>query len=360
MSTLLDTSPFPWDRPLASPLHHALAQLHPTAKAAGLLAAQAGLDITQVNLDQPPFYVWSDLLDLAGRQGLTRPLVQTVYDRLAPTNPRRGFLADLLADQSAPADSDARPAAAPTPEFLDWDDNISDPEALLYRDDLTIPIGRVPALIAILRRLEAAARGVCKMTAQLPGITKYGTAFRVGQDWLLTNWHVLHDQVTGQAAKEVSVEFGYDDDGQGGLVAAVPVRCDPASIVTDRSDDWAVIRAAEKLRAEWPVLALSVPASPVVGGGAYIVQHPAGARKRVGFVRNQVSDFDDRVVHYLTDTQEGSSGAPVFNDGGQLIAVHHAAGRPQEVLGKPPVKKNEGIRIQRVLAGINARGIALP
>ena len=247
MSALLDTAPFPWAEPLASMLHQTLGQLHPTAKAAGLLAAQAGLDVTLVNLDQPPFYVWSDLLTLAAQQGRTRDLVEKVHDRLLSTSPRRGFLAELLADRFPPIDADSEPGPAPPPRFSD---DVPDSEALLYRDDLTFPIGRVPALIATLQQLAAAALGVCKLTVQIGVVVKYGTGFRVGPAWLLTNWHVLHDRSTGRPAQAVSAEFGYDDDGRGGLQAAVPILCNPATIVTDREDDWAVIQAAEPLRAE--------------------------------------------------------------------------------------------------------------
>src|SRR5947209_6291905 len=115
MSTFLDTAPFPWANPLASTLHQTLAQLHPTAKAAGLLAALVGLDITLLSLDQPPFYVWSDLLTLTAQNGLTRDLVQLVHNRLLPTSPRRGFLAELLADRSPPIDAESEPGAGPAP-----------------------------------------------------------------------------------------------------------------------------------------------------------------------------------------------------------------------------------------------------
>ncbi|MEU4445450.1 hypothetical protein AB0K14_26485 [Actinosynnema sp. NPDC050801] len=68
--------------------------------------------------------------------------------------------------------------------------------------------------------------------------------------------------------------------------------------------------------------------------------------------------FDDRKVHYLTDTQVGSSGAPVFNATGDLIAVHHAGGRPQEVAGKPLMRKNEGIRASRIASALAAHRVA--
>ncbi len=99
--------------------------------------------------------------------------------------------------------------------------------------------------------------------------------------------------------------------------------------------------------------------APAVGDLTYILQHPGGHQKRLGFVRNTISDIKDGVVRYLTDTEPGSSGAPVFDTAGRLIALHHAGGRPVEVAGKPPVAKNEGIRISRVPARMKANG-ALP
>src|SRR4030095_4414197 len=110
--------------------------------------------------------------------------------------------------------------------------------------------------------------------------------------------------------------------------------CDVNTIVTNKDDDWGVIRAKKPLLDTWPVVKLSEAIAPTKSAAAYIIQHPAGERKRLGFVRNQVSSFDDRVVHYLTDTKEGSSGSPVFDAQGRLIALHHAGARPQEVLGR--------------------------
>jgi hypothetical protein len=108
---------------------------------------------------------------------------------------------------------------------------------------------------------------------------------------------------------------------------------------------------------EWPILALDAAPPPQIGDLAYILPHPGAQQKRLGFVRNMISDIDDRVVQYLTDTEPGSSGAPVFDTAGRLIALHHAGGRPVEVAGKPPVSKNEGIRISRVLSWLTANGV---
>jgi hypothetical protein len=158
----------------------------------------------------------------------------------------------------------------------------------------------------------------------------------------------------------VTAEFRYEDDGSGGVLGTTVIPCDVASIVTNKDDDWAVIRANQPLDAAWPMVKLSEAVAPALNKPAYIIQHPAGDRKRLGFVRNQVCFFNDRVVNYLTDTQEGSSGAPVFDAQGQLIALHRAGGRPQEIVGKPPLKKNEGVRISRIVDGLKSQNVIAP
>ena len=310
-------------------------------------------------MPKPPFFVWKDILDLAGRSGLTRVLVQRSTTGSTPTTHGRPFLAGLLADRPAPADDEPRGADG-EPKFIRDTDDVSEPEALLYYDDLTIQTGRLPGLIRTLERLAPLAPAVCRMVVDIHGASQLGTGFRIGTDLLLTNWHVLHNTLTDVRATAVTAEFGYEYDGQGQALAPIVVPCDVASIKTDKADDWAVIRAKEPLKEAWPVLKLTEAVAPETGAAAYIIQHPGGDRKRIGFVRNTVTSFDDLVVHYLTDTQEGSSGAPVFDAQGRLIALHHAGGRPQQVVGKPPVKKNEGIRISCIVAGLRDQGVEVP
>ncbi|MEU7532080.1 serine protease [Saccharothrix sp. NPDC042600] len=324
------------------------------SQAVRLVARQAGLDLTEIDSEQAPTFLWMDVLTEAAAQGRTRALVTAASDALAETSPAKPFLLDLLADRptrlsSEPVSATGRPV---------FDDRVTEPEALLYQDDLTIQIGRVPGLIATLERLVALAPAVCLLNVWVGGKEQYGTGFRVGDDLLLTNWHVLHDSDTGAAATTVTAEFGFEDDGRGGVRAATQVSCDAADVVSDKADDWAVIRTVTPLDGRWPVITPSRSVAPTRDGEAFVVQHPRGQRKRLGFVRNQVTYFDDRTVHYLTDTRVGSSGAPVFDAAGDLIAVHHAGGRPQEVAGKPPMRKNEGIRASRIASALAAHGIA--
>lgn len=358
MASILDVTKYPIHLSEAQQLHTILTQLNPTSAMAILAADKAQVDTMFINRDQPPALIWYDILQTSASHGLTRTLVQQTAERLNPTNPSLPFLQQLLADQPAPTADEPRGADG-APNFLTDSDEITEPEALLYHDDLMIQMGEVPALITTLQTLVTLSPTVCKLSVSFDGAQKRGTAFRIGPDMLLTNWHVLH-RTDDTKAKAVTAEFGFEDNGAGGVLAATPIACDVGSIVTSKEDDWAVVKASDPLLDSWPIVKLSEGVVPVKGSAAYIIQHPAGERKRLGFVRNMVSEFNNRTVHYLTDTQEGSSGAPVFDAKGKLIALHHSGGRPQEVVGKPPVKKNEGIRISKILEGATKLNLEVP
>ena len=354
---ILDAAPFPWTSPQAQELHITLCQLYPTAKGALFIADKIGQPSYQLNGDQSPFFVWKDLLDMAANARLLRALVRQVRDQ-NPNNIVRKRLDDLLADRPLIV-SEPR-AADGTPVFIAADDSIGENEALLFHDDLTLSTGRIPWLIAILGKLQALGAAVCRLRCKFGDSPAGGTGFRIAPDLLLTNWHVLVDSNTSKQATQVTAEFGYEEDAEGEEQHGVSVLCDVGSIVTDRADDWGVVRVALPLPATIPILALSESANAVEDTPAFVIQHPQGLPRRVGFVRNTITMCNDRVFHYLTDTQPGSSGAPVFDRDGRLIGLHHVGGRPQDVAGKLPLKKNEGIRIQRVIVGLAAAGIQIP
>lgn len=359
MASILGEFPYPWHKPVARELHAILYQLYASGSQIRTIVQRAGMDPGTIYFEQRADVVWIEALEEAARSSQTRALVEQARDSVSPNNPKRKFLENLLAEKPVLTEGEPR-AADGTPNFLSDTDDVTENEALLYHDDLTIPIGKVPGLITTLQKLTSLAPSVCRLVVDINGTGQHGTGFRVGPDLLLTNWHVLHKESDGTRATAVTAEFGYEDDGKGGALAPSVVPCDTSSIVTNRADDWAIIRATKPLEDAWPAVKLSEAVPPSQGSSAYIIQHPGGDRKRVGFVRNQVSAFDERVVHYLTDTQEGSSGSPVFDGQGRLIALHHAGGRPQQVAGKAPVKKNEGIRISRIVAGLTAENVEVP
>jgi S1-C subfamily serine protease len=344
---LLTESEYPWTQPEGRELYRFLVTLYPSPRRALPVAERAGVKLWDIQLEQPASSLWADILNYcAPRDGLLTALVeQAVAD--TPSD----FLRALLADETPPVAAEPLSGRG-APQFVHNDDTITEPEALLFHDDLSLPIGRLPTLIATLGKLVELAPSVCKLTVRAGGTEQYGTGFRVGADTLMTNWHVVHSKADRSPATMIAAEFGFEDDAAGRPVAATVISCDAAIVASSQQDDWAVIRTLDPLQADWPAIELANDAEPDRDDSAFIIQHPMGMRKRVGFVRNQISYVDDRVVHYLTDTDVGSSGSPVVDAEGRIIALHHAGGRPLQEIGEPPMRKNEGIRISRVVEGM--------
>jgi V8-like Glu-specific endopeptidase len=356
MSSLLTAFSYPWSQREAQQLHATLTQLYPSGSQAVALVNRAGLSPGLIFAEQPAYDVWTEILTEAAKHGLLAPLVQQAHDRLAPSSPVRPFLTALLAGAVPPLDAELDSGGA-AGGFLYADDTVSEQEALLYADDLTIFTSQLPKLITTLSQLVELSPAVCRLTVDLGGSSQYGTAFRIGPDMLLTNWHVLYDIRSKRRASAVMAEFGYETDTP--HPAGMALSCDVTSIQANEANDWAIIRPTEALTSEWPIIPLQRLDRPQLRSATYIIQHPGGNAKRLGYVRNQVSYVNDRVVQYLTDTQGGSSGAPVFNEMGEVIAVHHLGGRPHTLLGKAPLKKNEGILVARILDDFAQQGILL-
>lgn len=79
-----------------------------------------------------------------------------------------------------------------------------------------------------------------------------------------------------------------------------------------------------------------------------VVQHPQGRRKEVALQENHIDDIYVNHVRYTTDTEPGSSGSPVFSNGWDLKAIHHAGG--EKVNGQ--WVNNQGVRMDRIVADL--------
>jgi endonuclease G len=80
-----------------------------------------------------------------------------------------------------------------------------------------------------------------------------------------------------------------------------------------------------------------------------IVQHPRGRRKEVALQENMITNIYTNHLRYTTDTEPGSSGSPVLNNGWDVIALHHAAGEKDAA---DNWIKNQGIRIDKIVADL--------
>lgn len=333
-------------KPAGQQLWRTLAGLFPVPLDAIAFAEKFGVDPLDLIPNLTPRQLWHVLIEKTFASGGLRDLVQAALDA-NKKSPHAPFLKGLL---------DEAPLMVSPEPMGDFDPAITNDEALLFVDDLTIPAGRVPALVATLQKLHALAPAVCLLRVTNALGDFGGTGFRIGAEHVLTNHHVLFPEKT--KAVTVHADFGFDVDAAGASVNGDSLTGDKDSIAGDADDDWAIVKVAN-MPASIAIIDLATARTPVEGDRAYIVQHPEGQRKRLGFVRNTITAVDDSRVQYLTDTQPGSSGAPVFDDNGLLIALHHRGGTPTQKTGKAPLTKNQGVRIDRVRAGLAAKGVSV-
>jgi endonuclease G, mitochondrial len=259
--------------------------------------------------------------------------------------------------------------------------------------DLERLIGRNDMLrINYLARGLMAARTVYRIYVAEPfgAGGDWGTGFLVSPRLLLTNHHVIatSDQALGAIA-----EFDYEADVNGLLRQGKRFRCTPElGFVTSPADelDFTIIALAEASEdGTTPLSAYGFlrldPTLHKVEETEFvtIIQHPNGDEKYVAIRENEVIKIGDRgdahlnqMLWYASDTAPGSSGAPVFNDNWQVVAVHHrgvpdlgqgenrgkwhlVSGEwvtPEEAERLPDDKilwiANEGIRTSQVIAKI--------
>ena len=358
MDAIIDTSPFPFDTPQGQDLLSVLRNTYPRPEAVEELAARTGFDLSKLSLGKPAGTILFEMLQSGShRRDRVRRLIETVLDEHSD-HLRADFLRALLAQGPAQRAEtipvDAGTSRGRGAHFLHGTDEIGRQEALLFHDNLMIETATIPALLATLEGLTRVEGSVCRLRLTYVGGEQDGTGFRIGSDLVLTNWHVLNRD----DRPRVRVEAWFDSSGKEG---GAELLGDLETIRGDKTHDWAVIRLRGAMPdvASAPILRLDEAEEPVLNEPAYIIQHPGGGPKRLAFVRNQVFFVNAQVVQYLTDTQQGSSGSPVFNARCRLLAIHHMGGAPQEKIGKAPLKKNEGIRISVILNGLARIGVVV-
>ncbi|OIJ63207.1 trypsin-like peptidase domain-containing protein [Streptomyces mangrovisoli] len=338
MTHFVDSAPFRWTEPGALELRDLLASAYSRSVQAEQLAKRAGVATGYVNWELPMMTVWFELIETSAHQKRLRPLLEAVLE--GPDRAVADRVRELLDTEPVVA-APAPPAGAA--DFAHFEE-VGGLERQIFRAGTFQDV-------AFLRRGTELATAVCRLRVTAADGTRYhGTAFRIGDDLLLTNHHVLFDG-TGRPATAVEAWFGYEADLHGRALEHVAVDCDPATAVGESGPDWAVVRGAAPLPADALCVALPERVSVSVNDRVYIVQHPHGGPKKLAARHNVVRYVDDTVVQYWTDTEQGSSGAPVFDERWELVALHRRWRRSGA--GDTPAEfRNEGLRVERVLEGL--------
>lgn len=295
-----------------------------------------------------PFEVW---LRAAAARSASLPAGRVFAEALE-------LVARNMSGRPAPPD----PAALP---------EVRNKEAIVHEDDM-LPFGFLDGGVA-------AGRAVARLTVpRVEGGRRRiltngnedlycGTGWLVTGDLLVTNHHVVNARRERQPpaaeadlraqAQGTRVEFDVDAE------LALGTRAEVAELLVWNAEprlDYAILRLAPPFSR--PPLALRrEPLEVRPDGGARmavnIIQHPGGKAKKVACRNNLVSGISEKELRYFTDTDQGSSGSPVCDDGWRVVALHSSAvlARGVSFQGREAAVVNCGVLISAILADLEAR-----
>jgi endonuclease G len=176
-----------------------------------------------------------------------------------------------------------------------------------------------------------ASRSVCRVDIRsLVEKEGYGTGFLIAPQILITNNHVLPNASYARNSKaEFNYEYGINDKP---LTVKTFIFNPDKLFYTNVELDYTIVwveKIAEdgsSLLSDFNFLKLNPNLGKTKEGNfVSIIQHPDGKMKKVAIRQNEITDLSlPKFIRYVTDTKSGSSGAPVFNDNWEVVAVHHA------------------------------------
>lgn len=216
----------------------------------------------------------------------------------------------------------------------------------------------------------------------------WGTGFLVAPNLLLTNQHVLDSPLTAGFSR---VEFDYEDTFDGDLLQSATFDLDPQTLyVSDPAHDgmdYALVAVAPRSRTDGQRADVSLAefgynrlvreeGKLLKGEPINCIHHPEGQGRQISIRGNRLMalsapELQDTWMHYETDTEPGSSGAPLFNNQWEVVGLHHRSAEKRDEQGRilaiggglwsPDMGErqiwwyaNEGLRISRFIARMDA------
>jgi S1-C subfamily serine protease len=304
-------------------LRDVLATLYEDVSSSRIVAQAAGINTAFVRFDTRAAVNWHSILEEASKHSRG---VERIIERALQDYPSSLALLRVAVGRVDPS--------------LTWKGGAKeqDYEAIISHQSSLVPI-------SFLELGLARARAVALIRSSRNGRKVTATGFLIENNRLVTNWHVLRNKVEAASA-EILLDYHISLDG---ILAPVSFKLDPNDFFfSSEADDLTIVRICDDPNRLWGGIPLHAN-SIEPGGRVNIIQHPMGRPKELSYFHNVVAYADDRRIQYLTDTEPGSSGGPVFNADWDLVAIHHAGGWMNEPGRAATFYRNEGIAVRVLL-----------
>lgn len=185
--------------------------------------------------------------------------------------------------------------------------------------------------------------------------TSLGSGFLAGPGLVMTNHHVIADQT---AAKACAFQFNYQLDKALNPLPVQAARTKPDGLFYTNPDlDVTVVEVLDVPDGIMPLTLARLRAQR--NERVNIIQHPGGHYKKISMQNNFVAYADARTIQYLTSTEPGSSGSPVFNNDFLVVGIHHSGGYLPEPNSSHMYLRNAGSSMLAVLDDLQANAPAI-